>query len=315
MIEEDFKRLIAEAVGNELSDFFKAIVRGSESKYTVYSWLEFWYIEFKQKHTPPLSDSGLYQIRNCIDKHIKPHLEDKPLHNFTALDCLGCINAISSSRMAVYAYDTLCDSLNRAVMFGEIKQNPLLKVDKPKHKRAKKMPLTHEQERQFIKYIKGNRLENLYLFYLASGVRKSEALAIKWTDIDLVNNRFFVAGTKTENAPRFIPLFDNIKIIFARQPHKGDYVFPYKDYTIKNNWRWLTSKHPDINYTIHSLRHTFATRCYESGIADKVIQKWLGHGKVATTQNIYIDVLSDFENEAVKQLNSAIKTGRKLNVK
>lgn len=307
MTDEELRSLIASAVGDKLQELFGGFMREKQSSYTLFTWLDYWYVEFKEKHNPPFSINGLYQIRNCIDKHLKGNFKDEPLHKLSAEDCLTGINKIASSRMAVYAYDTLNDSLTQAVIFGEIKENPLLKIEKPKHKREKKLPLTKEQEYMFLKYIRGNRLENLFKFYLASGVRKSEALAIKWVDVDYRHGRIFVNGTKTDTSKRYIPLFDNIKSIIAKQPHTSEYIFPYADYTVKNTWRWLCLKHTDINYTIHSLRHAFATRCYENGIADKVIQKWLGHSRVSTTQNIYIDVLDEFENKAVEVMNNIRK--------
>lgn len=169
------------------------------------------------------------------------------------------------------------------------------------------MPLSKEQEYLFLKHIRGNRLENLFRFYLASGVRKSEALSVRWADVDFKQSRIFIDGTKTESSKRYIPLFDSIKLILVKQPHTSEYVFPYADYTVKNAWRWLSDKYADITYSIHSLRHTFATCCYENGISDKIIQKWLGHSKVSTTQNIYIDVLADFEKAAVQRMNDARK--------
>lgn len=307
MTEEELKKCISSAVGEKFEVLLRALMGETQSKYALFDWLDYWYVEFKEKHVPPLSENGLYQIRNCIAKHLKSNLPNKPLNELTALDCKECFGKISSSRMAVYAYDTLNDSLNCAVAYDELKKNPLLQVEKPKHKREKKLPLTKEQEYSFLKYIRGNRLENLFRFYLASGVRKSEALSVRWSDVDFKQSRIFIDGTKTESSKRYIPLFDSIKLILAKQPHTSEYVFPYADYTVKNAWRWLCNKHADIDYSIHSLRHTFATRCYENGISDKIIQKWLGHSKVSTTQNIYIDVLADFEKAAIRLMNDARK--------
>lgn len=47
----------------------------------------------------------------------------------------------------------------------------------------------------------------------------------------------------------------------------------------------------------HLLRHTFATRCFESGIEPKVVQAMMGHSNIATTLNIYTHVLSDKRSE------------------
>ena len=58
----------------------------------------------------------------------------------------------------------------------------------------------------------------------------------------------------------------------------------------------------------HTLRHTFATRCAEAGIAVKVVQKWLGHSTVQMTLNVYTHVNPDFEAEMVEKFDTHFDT-------
>ena len=51
--------------------------------------------------------------------------------------------------------------------------------------------------------------------------------------------------------------------------------------------------------TLHSLRHTFATRCIEAGMQPKVLQHILGHSDIKITLNTYCDAFENFQNENI----------------
>lgn len=57
----------------------------------------------------------------------------------------------------------------------------------------------------------------------------------------------------------------------------------------------------------HALRHTFATRCFEAGIAPKTVQKYLGHSSVAITLDIYTHVTKDKAKEEMNKLEELYK--------
>jgi len=271
-------------------------------KYTLYEWLGEWLIIYKE---PKLKPSSLVQLNICIDKHIKGHLLDIPLNHLTAIDAQKGINAIKSSRMRKYAYDTLGAALRQAYKLKIISENVMTMTDGVIHKRAQGKALTIEQQAQFVKLIEKNRLKPLYLFYLLTGCRRSEALSLKWSDIDFAAKSIYISGTKTENAKRSIPLFPELEKLLNSIPRKNSLVFSYTDNLVNLHFSRLKKAH-GLSFRIHDLRHTFATRCLESGIAMNVVQKWLGHAQASTTANIYTHVQTAFELEEVARFNPKI---------
>ncbi len=55
-------------------------------------------------------------------------------------------------------------------------------------------------------------------------------------------------------------------------------------------------------FSPHSLRHTFATRCYERGVKEKVVQKILGHKRLDITLNTYTHVTDEMIREDIKKM-------------
>ena len=54
------------------------------------------------------------------------------------------------------------------------------------------------------------------------------------------------------------------------------------------------------NISMHTLRHTFATRCIERGVPIKALQTILGHANITTTMDTYVHASEDFIADAMK---------------
>ena len=82
-----------------------------------------------------------------------------------------------------------------------------------------------------------------------------------------------------------------------------DFVFlnrkgtPTKNSTYDAHLNKLTEKAGIANFSMHTLRHTFATRCIEAGMRPKTLQNILGHSSINITMNLYVHVTDEASKE------------------
>ena len=91
----------------------------------------------------------------------------------------------------------------------------------------------------------------------------------------------------------------------------------YMKYTSRENvnteLKRLLKRHFGIeDITTHSLRHTFGTRCIESGMQPVVVQKLMGHTDISVTLNTYTSVYDDFKAKEIEKVNKYYLNNRML---
>lgn len=182
-----------------------------------------------------------------------------------------------------------------------------------------------QSNNQFFKHMP------ILLLILNTGMRIGEALALEWSDIDCKNNilrvnktltkakernvkgevvgknkKTFSDITKTESGNRLIPLNDmavsllkqiqdynkrmKIKTQYIASTVDGGYV---SERNILRTYKSILGVVGAEDYTIHALRHTFASRLLRNGVEISVVSKLLGHADINTTYSTYIHVLND----------------------
>ena len=157
----------------------------------------------------------------------------------------------------------------------------------------------------------------LFTFLLYTGVRRSEAVKVKWNDIDFINNEINVIGKG--NKTRVIPLLPDLKqqlysyrdileqMDGAGYNVKSEYLFrsEKRNKKTKEKDMPMTGKNVEIiikdishkagikkNITPHIIRHTFASYGIKNKMNLPSLSEILGHSNLSTTLNIYAHEIS-----------------------
>lgn len=300
MRKNDIETRLA-VLDSKLNRLLTADSSATTSPYTLHGWLDCYIKNYKS----PILSAKWRGVLSCNVERIKQLTQDKPLNEYSPADFASVINAVPYHYTKQVVYNLLRSAYDCAITNGYATVNPLYTLPPVKHYRRKGHALTIDEQAQLFEILTGDKYETLYKFYLLSGCRSAEALAIKWQDIDYNSNRIHIHGTKTYSSDRFIPLFPQIAELLKGMPRNGEYIFPYSVNQVRGHFYRITRKH-GLQFHLHDLRHTFTTRCIESGISIFTLSKWLGHCSITVTANVYSHVLTAFEQSEIAKFNPKI---------
>lgn len=276
--------------------------------WTLGYWLNEWFETYKK---PNLKEYSIRNIEQIIRLHIPEELKQRRLVSIEPLEVWQTLLKIPYPRQRIYTRSVLFSAFDKAYRLGYIPKNIMLSVDKPKHRRKQSSALTISEQREFIERLEGNRYKYLMLFYLLTGVRRNEALSLEWSDVseDVIR----IHGTKTEKSERLFPMLPSISdVLFAQRRQniterqktkRGNFhdapesiVFPFASQQVTREFKKLCP-----NHHLHDLRHTFITRCAESGVNVTVCQQLVGHSTADMTLNVYTHVMDDFKRREAQK--------------
>ena len=275
-------------------------IKDIENSLTLEQWLYQWFETYKK---PFLALSSIKSIKTNIKNHIVPKIGHYKLNKLNSFIIQQALNNIDYPRQKEICYNILNASYNKAYQLKITKNDYMIAVEKQKAISKKGKAFTITEQKEFVKALNNNKYKNVFLSYLYTGCRLRELLSIRWNDVNFNDNLIIINGTKTANAKRTIPLTKKLKTIFKSIKQENEYIFNYKADVIDSNMKSICKSINLNDFTVHSLRHTFATRCIENNIPVKIVQKWLGHAKINITLDTYTHIQSDFEKQQSKKIN------------
>lgn len=165
--------------------------------------------------------------------------------------------------------------------------------------------LTTTEESELFNHLPPH-LEKLSIFLVDTGCREGEALKLRWEDIH--PDAVMLRNTKTAK-PRRVPMTTRVRHVIAglRTEELGPFT-ALSGNQLQAAFRKAKEATPwarnDPEIVPHILRHTCASRLVGQGVDIYVVQKWLGHASIKTTER-YAHLRPEALDAAVKALESA----------
>jgi hypothetical protein len=115
---------------------------------------------------------------------------------------------------------------------------------------------------------------------VVGGGDADERRPMRWSDVHFERGTIFLPGTKTEAAPRTIPMPDRLREFLVRlkaekKPQPTERISPIQ--SARKCLQTACKKLALSQFTHHDFRHFFATTCIESGVDIPTVSRWLGH--------------------------------------
>ena len=233
-------------------------------------------------------------------------------------------------------------AMKYAVKKEFLDDNPCDHADRPKQERYRASFYSEGEVRALLEAAKSETLYIPLMLAAYYGLRRSEALGVKWSNIDFTaktvsishkvieareNGRFKPKGfdkMKNKSSNRTLPLIPEVEkeLIELRIRQQANakilgtaYNHEYDDYVctdetgmlitpnyISRTFGNLLKKHGLRHIRYHDLRHTCASLLLKNGIPMKAIQEWLGHATFEVTANTYAHLDYSSQEQSARQI-------------
>lgn len=177
--------------------------------------------------------------------------------------------------------------LNKATEWGYLDENPAKGIKMFKESPGRIRFLEPTEIDKLLKECPPY-LKPIAVTALNTGLRQSEILGLKWSNVNLRTRTMMVLQTKN-NEPRFVPINETVhrelKRLYVRR--HGDFVFcdksgrPYGK--VYRGFKAACRRAGITDFTFHDLRHTFASHLAMADTNIRTIQELLGHKSIKMT--------------------------------
>jgi integrase len=305
-------------------------------------YLELW---LSGKHALKPKTVALYEdmTRNYLTPHLGQirllELRAHHLDRMYAAITMGRRGRPLSPSTIRRVHAVLRSALNTAVKRRLIPYSPAEHIELAPENPKRPKPWTPEQCHIFIHHAADDRLANLYQLMLVTGMRRGEAVGLRWEDVDLDGQCLFivqqitevrgksVVGTpKTKRGTRLVPIDTETAAMLRRHREAQELersawgpawndaglVFtrenglPLRPEYATRHFQALVEEAGLPAIRLHDLRHTNASLALLAGVEMKVVSERLGHSQISVTADLYTHVNRGLGRDAADRIAAVL---------
>ena len=288
-----------------------------------------------------ITDRAYARTMDTIRIIEKCYLGEKNINEISTEEIQAFLNSLTdkySNSSIQKIYFQFKNAFEYCLHKGYIHQDPMYEVIRPKSHKEDKIfrALNVEEQKLLTDYLLDTNIydtpyRNVFLIQLYMGLRVGEALALTNNDINLQKRLLTVNKTLTTDKNDKICMGKTTKTYAGkRELPIPDFILPYIVEQMKvgknnpNQMLFLTPQEGlvlhstinrklkaiakqigiDTNISSHCLRHTYGTRCIESGMRAVALQRLMGHTDINITLNTYTTIFNKYKEEELKKVNA-----------
>ncbi len=309
-------------------------------KTTLAEYLTRWLADYVK---PNLSPRSYERYADIVKRHFTPNLGNIFLTQLKAdqLQKLytDWLNSGLSARTVRYHHAVIHKALETALKAGQVSRNVADAVNVPRIKQAEMQTWSESELNQFLEAARNSQYYELFYLALFTGMRRSELLAQRWQNIDLIygqvsvnrslhqlkDGSFVFTQPKSTHSRRTIALSPSaIKVLrdyYEKQQMDAtmlgttltddSLVFntlgkPLRPNTITYAWVRIATQAGVKRIRFHDARHTHASLMLKQGIHPKIVQERLGHASIQMTLDTYSHVAPGLQEAAAISFDTLV---------
>jgi integrase len=235
--------------------------------------------EYMQRHSRRFKRSWKDDFYN-IRRYLEPALGQRKINDVRRADIEILHGSIPSHFVANKCVALLSKMYNLAISWEYAEKNPATNVQKhPEKSREVYIPKGDAESFFFTLMKQKEPYRSIFIFLICTGCRKSEALKLKWRNVNSVFKTATFEFTKN-GTDHTIPLHDKAIEVVMNQPKVSEYVFTYKGNPLKDlrrPWKKVLDDYGHGHYMIKDMRKSLASWMAQNNVSLYIIGGVLNH--------------------------------------